>query len=352
MTTDNRIVRIDPAKLRRLMRQRGLTQEGFAEDSGLARKTVQRMMTNRGSLMATIDHVAKYFGIKDITEILSPEEVGANGKLLENGRGRIVGDWEVQKAIGPWETASNSLQYRLHRMAHLHLSDTFGRGKCYDLGQLSDDDRLELREHLERHPKVCRRISPNPHVAVNSTALPDRADGNWWVVDEWIDGETLADHLETEVGLDRKSVPSILRGIAEGLGTLHQHSIVRRELSPQFVILRNKLTPVLTDFELAKLLDTDRTVSNKHHWQPDPYRAPEVTGGGDVDVRADIYSWGRIAFHALCGKLPPSSEEEAALKETRLPRGVQEMLLACVRLPRSERPGDMTTVLAALKTWK
>lgn len=264
MGSDNRVRRLDKAKFERLMLQRGLTQEKFAEKSGLARKTVNRIMTGKGSLMATIEAVAKFFGIEDITEILAPEEVALNGRARANGHGRIVGDWEVIKPLGPWETASNSLQYRLHQVTHLHLSNTLGRGKCYDLGQLNPDDREQLREHLERHPQVCRRISPHPNIAVNSTALPDHADSNWWVIDEWIEGRTLAEMLAS--GLDRQTVPSVLRGIADGLLTLHQHSIIRRELSPDFLVLRSEsLLPVLTDFELAKLLDTDRTVSNKHH---------------------------------------------------------------------------------------
>ena len=352
MESSNRIYRLDVAKIRRLMLQQGLTQEQFAQQSGLARKTVQRITSGKGSLMATIEQVAKFFDIQDITEILAPEEVASNGERRLNGRGRIIGDWESLKPRGPWETASNSLQYRLHQMAHLHLSNTFGRGKCYDLGQLSVQDREQLREHLERHPQVCRRLSSNPHVAVNSTARPDEADGNWWVVDEWIDGRSLADHLQAGT-IDRKDAPTILRGIADGLAALQQHGIVRRELSPTFVLLRSDvLVPVLTDFELAKLLDTDKTVSDKHHWKPDPYRAPEVTGGVDVDARADVYSWGRIAIHLVCGTLPAPGEESDTLSSAKLPRGIADLLLACVQLPRSERPDDMATVLRGIKGWK
>jgi len=353
MKTDNRMCRMDPAKVRRLMLQHGLTQEQFAAESRLARKTVQRIVAGKGSLMVTVDAVAKFFGIEDITELLAPEEIGPNRQLRVHGRGRVVGDWEVVQPLGPWETASNSLQYRVHRMAHLHLSETLGRGKCYDLGQLSELDREQLHEHLQRHPQVCRRISPHPNIAVNSTALPDRVDGNWWVVDEWIDGETLADRLASGDDLDRKSVAPVLRGIAEGLSALHEQNIVRRELSPQFVMLKTSTyTPVLTDFELAKLLDTEKTVSNKHQWRPDPYRAPEVVEGGNVDPRADVYSWGRIAVHLVCGVLPVPGAEAGALKEATLPRGIAELLIACVREPRSERPDSIATVLKAIKGWK
>ncbi|MBX3414032.1 MAG: protein kinase [Pirellulales bacterium] len=351
MKTGQRLYRLDLAKLRRLRLQKGLTEQGLAKALKISRRTLQRVMRGSGVMMGTVARIAKFFDIADPTELLAPEELDTNGEARAQGRGRLVGDWEVTQIIGPWETASNTLQWRLHRLTHLHLTERFGRGKLYDLGQLSDQDRQTYRDQLTRHPEVCGRIGQHPNIAVNLTALPDRTDGNWWVIDQWIEGVTL-EHALAEGTLAPKLVPGVLRGIAEGLAALHRQSIVRRELSPQFILLREQdATPVLTDFELAKLLDANRTVANRY-WQPDPYRAAEVVAGRDIDERADLYSWGRIAVHALGRQLPKSGSEEELLKEVRVPAGVRDVILACVRAPKSERPREIAPVLAAIKGWK
>ena len=67
----------------------------------------------------------------------------------------------------------------------------------------------------------------------------------------------------------------LMHEIALGLDALHSASVVFRELAPSRVILAaDDQRAVLTDFELAKLLDTGPTVSTS--WPDDPYRAPEV----------------------------------------------------------------------------
>jgi len=350
MKTGQRLYRLDLDKLRRLRLQRGLTEQALALQLEMSRRTLQRIMQGGGAMMGTIGRIAEFFDIADPTELLAPEELESNGEARINGRGRIVGDWEVSQIIGPWETASNTLQWRLHRMSHLHLPERFGRGKLYDLGQLPDKERQKYRDQLTRHPEVCGRIGQHPNIAVNLTALPDRADGNWWVIDQWVDGITL-EHAMGEGTLDPKLVPGILRGIADGLAALHRQAIVRRELSPQHILLRADSTPVLTDFELAKLLDVDRTVANRH-WQPDPYRAAEVLAGRDLDERADIYSWGRIAIHAITRQLPKPGNEEELLAGVRLPTTVRDIVLASVRMPKSERPSEIDLILGAIKSWK
>ena len=63
----------------------------------------------------------------------------------------------------------------------------------------------------------------------------------------------------------------VMRQIAEGLKALHAAEIIRRELSPRFVLLRESgiESVVLTDFELGKLFDGSPTVASD--WPSDPY---------------------------------------------------------------------------------
>ena len=106
-----------------------------------------------------------------------------------------------------------------------------------------------------------------------------------------------------------------MRELAEGLQALHDHGIVRRELTPESIVLREADSSVLlTDLELAKLLDGSPTVSLR--WNETPYLAPEVHSG-KVDARSDIFSWGQILYHAATGTRPDEDSESNCVRGKR-----------------------------------
>ena len=117
-------------------------------------------------------------------------------------------------------------------------------------------------------------------------------------------------------------------------------SAVRQALAlrPQVLFLDIRM-PGMTGLEAAAELAEE--------WPDDPYRAVEVGGDGPIDVRADLYSWGRIFVHAATGRLPERGKDQ--LTAGQIPDAVRQVVLECVALPRSKRPDNMNTVLAALK---
>ncbi len=144
-----------------------------------------------------------------------------------------------------------------------------------------------------------------------------------------------------------------MREIADGLKALHDAEIIRRELSPRFIILREPNDAVVfTDFELGKLLDGSPTVKTKFPY--DPYRAPE--GGGELtlaDRNVDLYSWGRICVHAVTGREPPKpGKEEPELKQAKLPSKVLKIILRCVSLDAAKRPQSVKEVQKAISDWE
>ncbi|MBX3412776.1 MAG: protein kinase [Pirellulales bacterium] len=288
----------------------------------------------------------------ELNDILLPGSlIGLNGTV--NGARPIVGDWEIVTELSRWIEATNGLQYKVFEVRHRHLEERRGRGKLYDMSGLSDRDRIDLAEHLKRHPKVCHEVGPHPRIADNITALPDPNGRDWWVIDRWIEGRTLAEVLNGS-RLEGERLAQTMRGIADGLVALHRHGILRRELSPAQIIVRAENNiPVLTDFELAKMLGNWPTVVARSDWGNDPYRAPEVAAGGeDLGPEIDVYSWGRILVHAATGSVPEVGGELAALEGVRLPKSVREIAVAAVQPPRSKRPHSMEEVIRAIRSWK
>lgn len=97
---------------------------------------------------------------------------------------------------------------------------------------------------------------------------------------------TLADRLE-QGPWPQAELPRLLHQIALGLSALRAVGVVFRELAPSRVLIADDDgRAVLTDFELAKLLEGAPTVSVPC-WPDDPYRAPEVESG-HATVQADL----------------------------------------------------------------
>ena len=279
----------------------------------------------------------------------------SSAETTENGRREEEPwpEWRTEEILSEWITASNGLQYRLMKMRHCEIAERFGRGKLYDLRHLGDDARNTIRHSLSRHAEICQKLFRKPGVPVNLSVLPGQGDARWLVVDEWIEGETLERRMKKET-LSEAEKKRLLKQIAETLALFHEANILRRELSPRFILLREgDNSVVLTDFELGKLFEGSRTVSNDQ-WRDDPYRAPEVETGeiASSDYRSDLYSWGRIAVELLSGWLPKPGQERLAINELKQTKAVKQLLLDCTQIAPSKRADDMLAVLNTIKRWK
>lgn len=258
-------------------------------------------------------------------------------------------EWELADYLGPGVVASNGLHYFICRMRHRSIAARFGRGKFYHLSFLSTDDAEKKRTQVARHADVSDRIGPHPHVAENESLLLIGDGSGAWVVDRWIGQTTLEDRLASGP-LPRDELRRIMHEIALGLESLHKAGIVMRELSPARVLLAEEDgRAVLADFELAKLLDGKPTVSDQ--WPDDVYRAPEVESG-NVDARADLYSWARVLVHAATGELPECGADADGLTRVELPKGVFRVAVDCLSPDAGERPNAMGKILKAVKGWK
>ena len=341
---------VDIKELTAICVEKGYGVETVLEETKLSHHTIERIRKGVPIRPSTLKCLLQFLGPQHLGRIstrVGPQSDSNSSANARNLVGQPIEEWHPEQPLTGWITTSNGLQFQVVKMRHLELSATWGRGKCYDLSYLSDETRLCLREKLRRHPTVCRLLPPSPRIPINERTFLDPKTNHWWVIDSWIDGVSLADILGKET-LPLAAVLRIGREMAEGLKLLHDHGIVRRELSPKFILLREPdRSVVLTDFELAKLLNGGPTVSED--WPVDLYRAPEVAEG-DVDARVDLYSWGRIVLFAALGILPAVGKEKAPLHGSKLPEALIDLLVSCVALPRSDRPNTMDEVLSVLES--
>lgn len=337
---------LDPEKVVRLMVNRGLSISDLAIQADISRNTINRLLNREGGYARTLKLVAD--ALRCPVEQILP---GDDGDHAENDfKLPPTAEWEPCGLPGPWVTASNGLQFLVCPMRHRHLTQRTGRGKLYELLSVPTDERITLNEHLLRHARVGSKLVNSPFVAETLSVTPVSHGAAWWVIDRWDGGTTLEDRLESEPVWPRALLPNLMREIALGLKALHEAGVVFRELAPSRVLLTEvDGRAVLTDFELAKLLDGRPTVSTT--WPDDPYRAPEIDSG-EFTVAADMFSWARILVRAATGELPMVMDDVGSLDQARLPRSVTKIVTSCLSLNAAKRPQTVDDVLQAMSAWK
>ncbi|MEV0981905.1 serine/threonine-protein kinase [Streptomyces sp. NPDC049915] len=138
-------------------------------------------------------------------------------------------------------------------------------------------------------------------------------DGNdLALVMDLVRGTDLRTRLERERRLAPAAAVSIVADVAEGLAAAHAAGVVHRDVKPENVLLdmQGPLGPggshraLLTDFGIAKLIDTPkRTRATKIIGTPD-YLAPEIVEGLPPRAAVDIYALATVLYELLAGFTP------------------------------------------------
>ncbi|MBN0045899.1 serine/threonine protein kinase [Streptomyces actuosus] len=138
-------------------------------------------------------------------------------------------------------------------------------------------------------------------------------DGNdLALVMDLVRGTDLRTRLERERRLAPEAAVSIAADVADGLAAAHASGVVHRDVKPENILLdmQGPLGPggshpaLLTDFGVAKLIDTPkRTRATKIIGTPD-YLAPEIVEGLPPRASVDIYALATVLYELLAGFTP------------------------------------------------
>ncbi|MEV5469845.1 serine/threonine-protein kinase [Streptomyces griseoincarnatus] len=172
---------------------------------------------------------------------------------------------------------------------------------------LSSDQELVGRFVQERTALLGLE---HPHVVSVRDLVVDGND--LALVMDLVRGTDLRTRLDRERRLAPEAAVAIAADVADGLAAAHAAGVVHRDVKPENVLLdmQGPLGPggshraLLTDFGVAKLIDSPRrTRASKIIGTPD-YLAPEIVEGLPPRAAVDIYALATVLYELLAGFTP------------------------------------------------
>lgn len=173
-------------------------------------------------------------------------------------------------------------------------------------------------EMLERFRREARAIAALRHPNIVQVFDLDVIEGVYFMVMEYIEGETLAQSLaRLRRSGERMLLHEMLRIIITVGGALHyahEQKMLHRDIKPSNVMFRDDGSVVLTDFGVAKILDVTSNITATGTVAGTPaYMAPEQWTDDEPDRRSDIYSLGVVLYEMVTGELPFRAETPGRL---------------------------------------
>lgn len=140
------------------------------------------------------------------------------------------------------------------------------------------------------------------HAGLVSVYDAGQTNGDGFVVLELVEGPSLRATLAARGALPPAEVAALGTAVADALAYVHTRGIVHRDVTPSNILCRPDGTPQLTDFGIARLLDTTRVTATATTVGTAAYMAPEQVEGRDVTPAADVYALGLVLLEALTGQ--------------------------------------------------
>lgn len=172
---------------------------------------------------------------------------------------------------------------------------------------LSAESKQGVREFLTEISTLANVRHPNLVELIGCCV-----EGNKRIlVYEYVENSSL-DHVllgskkkNIDIKLDWEKRSAICIGIAKGLAFLHEElvpHIVHRDIKASNILLDQEFNPKIGDFGLAKLFPDDITHITTRIAGTTGYLAPEYVLGGQLTMKADVYSFGVLVIEIISGR--------------------------------------------------
>ena len=228
-------------------------------------------------------------------------------------------------------------------------------------GDLANDEKFVRRFQREA---ISASSLNHPNIVEMYDVGED--DGKYFIVMEYLEGQTLKSLIKKRGHLSLAEVIDIMLQLTSGIACAHDSYIIHRDIKPQNVLILEDGTVKITDFGIAMALNSNELTQTNSVMGSVHYLPPEQANGSGATIKSDIYSLGILMYELLTGKLPFKGENavEIAIKQMRdpipsvcefnpeIPQSVENVILkAAAKNPKNryenalEMHEDLETVL-------
>jgi serine/threonine protein kinase/tetratricopeptide (TPR) repeat protein len=223
-------------------------------------------------------------------------------------------------------------------------------------------------ERFKREILLTARLQ-HPHIIPILSA--GDADGLPYYTMPFVEGESLRVRLMRTGAMSITDAVTILRDVAKALEFAHEKRVVHRDIKPDNILLAGN-TAVVSDFGIGKALEVSRVGDDSEMLTElgiavgtPQYMAPEqILGDPAMDHRADLYSFGCVAYELLAGEPPFAGRMRSAVlrahivetptavtaKRADIPEPLATLVERCLEKSPERRPACAREVIAILDT--
>lgn len=202
---------------------------------------------------------------------------------------------------------------------------------------------LATEAEVRRFSMEAKAAAALEHPNIVSVYQSGYLDGHYYFSMEYVPGVDLAKMIEKEP-LQPRVAARYVRDVARAIDHAHRRGVLHRDLKPANVLITPEDEVRVTDFGLAKQIDTDSSVTGSGTAVGTPsYMAPEQASGHSdrVKVQSDVYALGAILFAAISGRPPFGGD------------GVMQTLMQVIHQPAPslkalvpDVPDDLDTIVS------
>lgn len=183
------------------------------------------------------------------------------------------------------------------------------KAKCRKLNRfvavkILKDEFVNNEEVVKKFKQEATAIAnlSNPNV-VNVLDVGTQDDKNY-IVMEYIEGRTLKDIINEKGALPYEVAINIAIKVGKALECAHKNGIIHRDVKPQNILVTDEGVVKVTDFGIAKSMDSSTIAHTNSVMGSAHYFSPEQAKGTYTDYRTDLYSLGIVLYEMVTGVVP------------------------------------------------